>query len=44
MLRHGWADLFADLERAASARFYRSAGSSGRLFLEIEVEAFTFAN
>jgi TorA maturation chaperone TorD/DNA-binding transcriptional regulator YdaS (Cro superfamily) len=36
--------MFADLEGAASARFYRSVGSLGRLFLEIETEAFTFAN
>src|SRR3954454_24575746 len=36
--------LFADMESAASARFYRSVGSLGRLFLEIEAEAFTFAN
>jgi TorA maturation chaperone TorD len=36
--------LFADLESATSARFYRSVGSLGRLFLEIEAEAFTFAN
>lgn len=36
--------LFADIESAASARFYRSVGALGRLFLEIEAEAFTFAN
>jgi TorA maturation chaperone TorD len=36
--------MFADLEGAASARFYRSVGSLGRLFLEIETEAFAFAN
>ena len=36
--------MFADLERAAHARFYRPVGMLGRLFLEIEVEAFTFAN
>lgn len=36
--------LFADIESAASAKFYRSVGSLGRLFLEIEAEAFTFAN
>lgn len=36
--------LFADIERAAGARFYRSVGALGRLFLEIEAEAFTFAN
>ena len=36
--------MFADLERAASARFYRAVGSLGRVFVEIEAEAFTFAN
>jgi TorA maturation chaperone TorD len=36
--------LFADIEAAASAKFYRSVGSLGRLFLEIEAEAFRFAN
>jgi TorA maturation chaperone TorD len=36
--------VFVDMESAASARFYRSVGSLGRLFLEIEAEAFTFAN
>jgi TorA maturation chaperone TorD len=36
--------LFADMENAAGAGFYRSVGSLGRLFLEIEAEAFTFAN
>lgn len=36
--------LFADMESAASAKFYRSVGSLGRLFLEIEAKAFTFAN
>jgi len=36
--------LFADMEVAASAKFYRSVGMLGRLFLEIEAEAFTFAN
>jgi TorA maturation chaperone TorD len=36
--------LFADMERAAGAKFYRSVGSLGRVFLEIEAEAFTFAN
>ena len=36
--------LFADMEKAASAKFYRSVGTLGRLFLEIETEAFTFAN
>jgi TorA maturation chaperone TorD len=36
--------LFADIESAKSARFYRAVGSLGRLFLEIEAKAFTFAN
>jgi TorA maturation chaperone TorD len=36
--------LFADMERAASAKFYAAVGSLGRLFLEIEAEAFRFAN
>lgn len=36
--------LFADLEKAAAADFYRSVGSLGRLFLEIETEAFSLAN
>jgi TorA maturation chaperone TorD len=36
--------LFADMESAASARFYRSVGSLGRLFLEIEAEAFALTN
>lgn len=36
--------MFADLENAEAAKFYRSVGSLGRLFLEIETEAFKFAN
>ena len=36
--------FFADMETAERADFYRSVGSLGRLFLEIESEAFTFAN
>ena len=36
-----WAErFFADLEGAASARFYRAVGALGRRFLEIETEAF----
>lgn len=35
--------LFADMERADSADFYRQVGTLGRLFLEIETEAFTLA-
>lgn len=36
--------MFADMQRATHARFYRPVGSLGRLFLEIEAEAFTFGN
>jgi TorA maturation chaperone TorD len=36
--------MFADLERSETAKFYRSVGALGRLFLEIETEAFKFAN
>ena len=36
--------LFADMESATNARFYRPVGALGRVFLEIESEAFTFAN
>jgi hypothetical protein len=32
------------MERAESARFYRSVGALGGVFLKIESEAFTFAN
>ena len=32
--------LFADMERAESADFYRRVGAVGRLFVEIETEAF----
>ena len=32
--------FFADLERAESARFYRHVGTLGRLFIDIETEAF----
>ena len=32
--------FFADLERAEAANFYRHAGTVGRLFVEIETEAF----
>jgi TorA maturation chaperone TorD len=36
-----WASrLFADLETAASAHFYRNVGSLGRLFMEIEAQGF----
>ena len=36
--------LFADMEKAENAKVYRSVGTLGRGFLEIESEAFTFAN
>ncbi|MDB5512856.1 MAG: cytoplasmic chaperone TorD family protein [Enterovirga sp.] len=37
-----WASrLFADLEAARAARFYRQVAALGRLFIEIETEAFT---
>jgi len=36
--------LFADLEKAECARFYRWVGTLGRVFLDIEAEAFRFAN
>jgi TorA maturation chaperone TorD len=36
--------LFADMENAADARFYRAVGALGRTFIEIETEAFTFAS
>ena len=32
--------FFADLERAAAADFYRGVGTLGRVFIEIETEAF----
>ena len=32
--------FFADLERAEAADFYRHVGAVGRLFMEIETEAF----
>jgi TorA maturation chaperone TorD len=37
------ARLFADMERANSAKFYRHVGALGRAFLDIEAEAFTLA-
>lgn len=36
--------LFADIESAGGARFYRAVGALGRTFMAIETEAFTFAN
>jgi len=39
-----WAGrFFADLETAKSARFYRAVAGYGRVFLEIEGEAFTIS-
>ena len=36
-----WAGrFFADLEKAKAAKFYRSVGTLGRLFIDIEIEAF----
>jgi hypothetical protein len=32
--------FFADLEQAAAADFYRRIGTVGRVFLEIETQAF----
>jgi TorA maturation chaperone TorD len=36
--------LFTDMEHSESANFYRHVGTLGRLFLEIETEAFTLAD
>ena|SRR5579872_223603 len=38
------ARLFADMETSDNADFYRAVGALGRLFIEIEAQAFTFAN
>lgn len=39
-----WMDrLFADMEQAASAKFYRAVGTLGRRFIEIERQGFSFA-
>ena len=39
-----WAGrFFSDLEHAESATFYRSVGSLGRIFMEIETEAFSLS-
>lgn len=35
--------LFADMEQAASANFYRAVGTLGRQFIEIERQGFSFA-
>jgi TorA maturation chaperone TorD len=40
-----WAGrFFADLEKAKSARFYRAVGTIGRVFLDIEAEAFAMGS
>ena len=36
--------MFADLEQATHAKFYRPVGALGHLFLEIEAKAFAFTN
>src|SRR4051812_21526687 len=36
--------MFADLEKSETAKFYQTVGALGRLFMEIESEAFKFAN
>jgi TorA maturation chaperone TorD len=35
--------FFSDLERAESAKFYSSVGSLGRIFMDIEAEAFSLS-
>ena len=37
------ARMFADLEMSPSARFYRAVGRTGRVFMELESEAFTLS-
>ena len=38
---HPWASLFfRDLEQSPSASFYRAVGTVGRLFMQIEAQAF----
>jgi TorA maturation chaperone TorD len=40
-----WAGrFFADLEAAQNAKFYRAVGRLGRVFMEIEAEAFALAD
>src|SRR3954468_4114828 len=40
-----WASrMFADLEIAQSANFYRAVGRVGRVFMELEAEAFTLSD
>src|ERR1700694_2984262 len=39
-----WASrMFVDLEMSASAKFYRAVGRVGRVFMELETEAFTLS-
>ena len=39
-----WASrMFADLEMSASAKFYRAVGRVGRVFIELEAEAFALS-
>jgi hypothetical protein len=35
--------MFADLEISATANFYRAVGRVGRVFIELESEAFTLS-
>jgi TorA maturation chaperone TorD len=37
------ARMFADLEMSASAKFYRAVGRVGRVFMELETEAFALS-
>ncbi|MFZ2158451.1 MAG: molecular chaperone TorD family protein [Bradyrhizobium sp.] len=37
------ARMFADIEMSQSARFYRAVGRVGRIFMELESEAFTLS-
>jgi TorA maturation chaperone TorD len=37
------ARMFADLEMSPSAKFYRGVGRVGRVFVELEAEAFTLS-
>src|SRR5260370_3179472 len=38
------ARMFADLEMSNSAKFYRAVGRVGRIFMELESEAFTLSD
>jgi TorA maturation chaperone TorD len=37
------ARMFADLEMSQSAKFYRAVGRVGRIYMELESEAFTLS-